>query len=350
MAIAIARNPFHAGHDEPYHVEQALRLETIMAALQYSGMLELVDEIIPQAATERQILAVHDPKVLEVVRSTAQYPKGQIDGDTYTTEFSYKAALWSAGTAISAVDAVLDGRAKHAFALTRPPGHHATDKRPMGFCFFNNVAVAARHALMQHGLQRVAIVDFDVHHGNGTQDCFYDDSQVLFCSTHAAPLYPHTGELQDFGEESGFGLTLNMPLPHFTNDDAIVHMYDEVLIPALESFQPELILVSAGFDGHWQDPIGAFCMSTHGYATLVERLRDAALRLCDGRMVMVLEGGYHLEALTECVLVAFRVLLDLPWGEDRLGKAGMSPQTMREIRLQVEQVAHELKWMHPLLH
>jgi acetoin utilization deacetylase AcuC-like enzyme len=322
MTTAISTNPLHANHDEPRHVEQAARLDAIDAALDASGLRAELIELATQPASEQQILAVHEPQLLSALRSTAAHPHAWLDADTYTTAGSYEAALLTAGAAIQAVQAVVGEQADNAFALVRPPGHHATPRRPMGFCLFNNVAIAARHALGTLGLERVAIVDYDVHHGNGTQDCFYDDGQVLFCSTHAWPLYPGTGAAQEVGVESGYGLTLNIPLPHGTGDAGFYHCYDELMLPALRSFRPELILVSAGYDGHWADPLGPLALSVAGYAALTQRLTRLAGELCGGRIVLVLEGGYDRQALSACVLAALRVLLGADPGADPLGPAG----------------------------
>ena len=321
MTTAIVTNPRQSDHDEPRHVEQAARLAAIENALDVSGLRSEVLQLEPKPASEQQILAVHDPRLLAAVRSTSDYPRAWIDQDTYTTSGSYEAALLAAGAAVVAVDAVVGGTADNAFALVRPPGHHATPFRPMGFCLLNNIAIAARHALIFHRLERVAIVDYDVHHGNGTQDCFYDDGQVLFCSSHAWPLYPGTGATQEVGEEAGYSLTLNVPLPHGTGDEGFRHCYGELIAPALRAFQPQLILVSAGFDAHWADPLGPLALSVNGYAALTQQLTSLAEELCDGKIALVLEGGYNLEALGACAVAALRVLLGQDLGPDPLGRA-----------------------------
>jgi acetoin utilization deacetylase AcuC-like enzyme len=341
MTTAIITNPKHAAHDEPRHVEQAARLLAIEAALDTSDLRGALMELEPQPASERQILAVHEPRLLAAIQSTTSHARAWIDQDTYTTAGSYEAARLAAGAAVGAVEAVVAGQASNAFALVRPPGHHATPYRPMGFCLFNNIAIAARHALAGMGLQRVAIVDYDVHHGNGTQDCFYDDGQVLFCSTHGWPLYPGTGAIREAGEEAGYGLTLNVPLPHGTGDEGFQHCYDELILPAVRSFQPQLILVSAGFDAHWADPLGPLALSVAGYAMLTQKLLTLAEELCEGKIVLVLEGGYDLDALGACVVAALGVLSGREPGADPLGPAGRREPVLSAL---IERVRHE----HPL--
>jgi acetoin utilization deacetylase AcuC-like enzyme len=321
MTTAITTNPVHAPHDDPTHVEVAARLQAIEAALDTSGLRADLLELPARPATEAQILAVHQPRLLQIVRWTASQESVWLGNDTYTTPESFEAALMASGAAVAAVEAVVKGQATNAFALIRPPGHHATPTQPMGFCFFNNVAIAARHA-MGLGITRVAIVDYDVHHGNGTQDCFYDDGQVFFCSTHASPLYPSTGAENEVGVEDGYGATLNLPLPYRTGDTGFQLLYDEVVIPALRQFVPQLILVSAGYDAHWDDPLGPLSLSIDGYAALTRRLVSLAGELCDGKIALMLEGGYSLPALSGSVVAALRVLLGRDPGADPLGPAG----------------------------
>ena len=320
MTTAIVTNPIHEPHDEPTHVERATRLQAIDAALDTTGLRGDLLALAPRRATEAQILAVHTPRLLQMVRWTASQGHAWLGMDTYTTPGSYDAALMSAGGACAVVEAVLAGQASNAFALVRPPGHHATPSEAMGFCFFNNIAIAARHALSL-GVQRVAIVDYDVHHGNGTQDCFYDDGRVFFCSSHASPLYPGTGSEGEVGIEDGYGATLNLPLPYRTGDMGFQMLYDQLVIPALRRFDPQLILVSAGYDSHWDDPLGPLSLSVEGYAALTRRLVALAGEICGGKIVLVLEGGYSLPALAGCVVAAVRVLLGRDPGADPLGPA-----------------------------
>jgi acetoin utilization deacetylase AcuC-like enzyme len=322
MTTAIALNPLHGAHDEPSHVERAARLRAIEEALGTSGLREDLIQLAAQPAGETQILAVHERRLLETVRWTATQEPLWLGVDTYTTPGSWEAARMAAGAAIAAVEAVVIGQVSNAFALVRPPGHHATPAQPMGFCLLNNIVIAARHALDTLGVGRIAIVDYDVHHGNGTQDCFYDDGRVFFCSTHASPFYPGTGALSEVGIEDGYGTTLNLPLPFETGDAGFQQLYDDVVLPALRRFGPELILVSAGYDGHWDDPLGPLTASISGYAALTSRLAALAGEICGGRIALVLEGGYSLPALAGGVVASLRALLGRDPGADPLGPAG----------------------------
>jgi acetoin utilization deacetylase AcuC-like enzyme len=299
-------------------------MHAIMAALDTSGLHPDLVELAPQPASEVQILAVHQRRMLEFVRAAASRGPQWLGADTYIMPESWDVARMAAGAAVSAVEAVLSGQASNAFALVRPPGHHATPSQPMGFCLLNNIAIAARHALDVLNIERVAIVDFDVHHGNGTQDCFYDDGRVFFCSTHASPLYPGTGAADDVGIEDGYGVTLNLPLPYQTGDAGFQLLYDQVVLPALRRFAPQLILVSAGYDAHWDDPLGPLSLSINGYAALTQRLVTLADELCGGKIVLVLEGGYSPVALAGGVLASLRVLLRRAPGADPLGPASQA--------------------------
>ena len=320
MTTALIRTTSHTQHDEPRHVEQAARLVAVEQALAASGLMAQAQVSVAKPAREQSIRAVHSGRMIEMLQYISYEGEAWIDSDTYAMIGSYDAAAQAAGAAIDAVAAVVGGQAANGFALVRPPGHHATPERSMGFCLLNNIAIAARYATDVLGLERVAIVDYDVHHGNGTQDCFYDDGRVLFCSSHATPLYPGTGDAGEVGHGAGYGLTLNAPLPYGVGDSGFQQLYSELIIPALHRFQPQLILVSAGFDAHWDDPIGPLALTSSGYAKLTSLLKHAASDLCDGRLVLVLEGGYSLRALAESANAALGVLLGQPQ-PDALGRA-----------------------------
>ncbi len=342
MTTAIVTDERYLSHTDPTHVERAERLLSIQRALDTSGVRAMVQQLTPRPATQDELLAVHTTDHVDTINRYAVRGGGYIDTDTYMVEGTLEAAYLAAGGAITAVAAVLEGTAPNAFAFVRPPGHHATPDRAMGFCLFNNIAVAARAALQQFGLARVAIVDYDVHHGNGTQDIFYRDGQVLFCSTHAAPYYPGTGRVDEIGTGDGAGATLNVPMPYGVGDVGYQRVFEQVIMPALHRFQPQLILVSAGYDAHWSDPIGPMVVSVQGFASMTKMLADAAGELCDGRIVLVLEGGYNLEAVGASALASLQVLLGQTPAPGEMGRiTAPEPELTRLIAT--------LQQQHPLL-
>jgi acetoin utilization deacetylase AcuC-like enzyme len=341
----ILTDPSFDGHTWHGHVEQAERLVAIRQALGASNLRNELRHYEVHPALETDLEAVHTSRMLAQVRNLASYGGGQIDADTYVTSESWDTACLAAGATVGAVEAVAGATAHNAFALVRPPGHHATPSRAMGFCLINNIAVAARYARRRLGVGRVAIVDYDVHHGNGTQDIFYDDPSVLFCSTHAAPFYPGTGSVGEMGDRADApGTTLNVPLPFGTGNRGYKQIFEQVITPALRQFRPELILVSAGFDAHWSDPLGPMVLSVSGFAQLNRALLDLADELCDSRLVMVLEGGYNLDALGACVVASVRQLLGRSPGPDPIGEVD-APEPLPEI----ERVITILQDRHPLL-
>lgn len=280
----------------PGHAERPERLRAVIRALE-AAHPDLDWQQAPRA-TRGQLLRAHDEHLLETVLESAPQGLLQLDPDTVLSPHSAEAALRAAGAGVAAVDAVLAGRTRRAFCAVRPPGHHATAGAAMGFCLFNNVAVAARHAIDRHGLERVAIVDFDVHHGNGTQAIFEREPRVLYASSHQWPLYPHTGARG----ETGVGNIFNAPLPEGSGSDAFRRAWREALLPAVDAFRPQLLLVSAGFDGHRNDPLAGLLLETDDFAWITRELVALAERHGDGRIVSTLEGGYDLAALAEaCV-------------------------------------------------
>jgi acetoin utilization deacetylase AcuC-like enzyme len=288
------------GH--PERVERAEVMQVIASEFRQRGGAV----VEPRAATDAELTRVHDRDYLSLIGETAGRAIA-LDPDTFTSPDSYDVALLAAGAAVAAVDHVLDGTGNAALALVRPPGHHAERNRAMGFCLFNNIAIAAAHA-RAHGLERVAIVDYDVHHGNGTQWSFYDDPSVLFVSSHQFPFYPGTGAANEIGAGPGAGFTVNLPLSAGATDADYELAYAAIAIPVLKQFTPELILVSAGFDAHMDDPLGQMRVTTPQFARVAALLREIADECCAGRLVAITEGGYDLRALAASLRASIDVL------------------------------------------
>ena len=311
MTVAVYDHPIFREHDSGAgHPERPGRLDAIRRGLHDANLDERVRWLEPRDATEAELRRVHTAAHVARIAATDGRTV-RFDADTQAGPHSYAAALMAAGAACDAVERVLDGTIQRAFCLVRPPGHHAEAARAMGFCLFNNVAVAAAHALAR-GLTRVAVIDFDVHHGNGTQDIFAADPRVLYVSSHAWPFYPGTGALQETGEGDGRGFTVNLPMPAGAGDDEFGHVYREVVTPIARAFDPELVLVSAGFDAWGGDPLAPMALTEAGYAELAAACLDAARGAAKGRAVFVLEGGYALEGLAKAGAAVTRQLLGDP--------------------------------------
>ena len=298
MSVVLVTSDRFADHlTPPGHPERVERAETMQVVASHwrkqGGVVTA-----PREASDEDLLRVHGAAHVEALKK-ARGRAGMIDADTYLSPESDEVARLAAGAVLTAVDHVLDGSGQRAVVLVRPPGHHAETNRAMGFCLYNNVAVGAAWARAR-GLKRVAIVDYDVHHGNGTQWTFYDDPSVLFVSSHQYPFYPGTGAAGETGKEAGVGYTVNFPLEAGATDADYDRVYSAAVIPLLEQFQPELLLVSAGFDAHERDPLGQMRVTTDGFGVLSTRLLRAADELCQGRIVFVSEGGYDTQALAEC--------------------------------------------------
>jgi acetoin utilization deacetylase AcuC-like enzyme len=286
------------------HTENSDTKRRFRNLLDVSGLLDQLVPIAPRPATVEELTRFHTPEYVEHVRELSAGAGGEgVDGTTVIGKGTYEVALLSAGGVIEAVDAVLDGTVDNAYALVRPCGHHALPDAAMGFCIFGNVAIAAHHARVVRGLERVAIVDWDVHHGNGTQAGFYDDPSVLTISLHQDNCFPpQSGLLEETGEGAGEGFNLNVPLPPGSGDGAYEAAFQQLVIPALERFQPQLILVASGLDASAMDPLGRMMVSPKGYGRLAELLLEAAGRICEGRVVMAHEGGYSAELVPFCGL------------------------------------------------
>jgi acetoin utilization deacetylase AcuC-like enzyme len=356
MATALVYDPIFLEHiTPPNHPEQPERLRRPMEVLKLLGWMEREGLVLlsPRAATEDELAAVHDRRYIHQVRAAAgkAAEKEAISGrasyffatDTYVSAKSYEAAIHAAGAPLTAIDAIMRSEVENAYCLVRPPGHHAVAESAMGFCLFNNVAVAARYAIDRYGLERIMIVDYDVHHGNGTQEMFYSDPRVLYISTHQAPFYPGTGLSEELGEGPGYGTTINIPLPAGTGWETLDPVFRQVIAPAADRYDPQLMLVSSGFDAHWADPLGGMNVSTAGFSKLIGILIEEAKFLCQGHIVFVQEGGYNIEAMAGCVPTAINLLLGDDAAVDSLGQA----RTLN-YRVNTDVLIAELRRIHNL--
>lgn len=295
----------------PGHPERPARIDAVLSALDEAGLTEQMPRVPPRAATEGEIAACHTRKYIEVVKhDSARGYEALSTGDTPLSAESLDIALQAVGGILNAVDAVVEWRARNAFCAVRPPGHHATPDRGMGFCIFNNVALAARYAQRRHGVDRVLVADWDVHHGNGTQEIFYADGSVFFFSTHQHPWYPGTGLPYETGAGAGRGATLNCPFPAGSGRAEILGAFQDRLLPAARDFRPDLVLVSAGFDSRLGDPLGRFMLGDADFADLTTLVLEIADTYAGGRLVSVLEGGYSLEGLASATVAHVSALME----------------------------------------
>jgi len=321
LLTGIVYDPVFLKHDQTGHPETAKRLESIITGLKEKDLFEKVVKIESRQAVTDEITLCHSKDYVGYVKEYCENGGGFLDPDTYSNKYSYSAAATAVGSSVDLTKAVIKKELKNGFALLRPPGHHALSNRSMGFCLFGNIAIAAKVALTQPGINKVAIVDFDVHHGNGTQVLVGDDPNVLFISTHQYPYYPGTGSISEMGRGDAEGTIVNIPLPAGVGDDGFQKVYEYVIIPSLEKFSPDLILVSAGYDAHWDDPLASLNLSLTGYNWISRELIKTAKRVCDGRIVFFLEGGYNLQVLSNGVANTIRGLLGIDLFEDPLGKS-----------------------------
>ncbi len=292
----------YLNHDTgPGHPERPDRLRASLAVLQQSDVWEQLNHIEPIPATLEQIAYAHNPAYSEHIRLHCER-EIPLTYDTTVCHESFEIALLSTGGVLRAADAVATGVVQNAFAMVRPPGHHATPGQSMGFCLFNNIAVTARYLQQAHGIGKVAIVDWDVHHGNGTQDIFYEDESVFFFSIHQSPLYPGTGSSRERGSGEAHGTTLNVPVPAGSGDAEYRKVFTDILIPALRDFSPDFLLISAGFDAHYLDPLAGTEVTADGFAALTDLMLAFAEETTSGRVVSALEGGYSLEGISESVV------------------------------------------------
>jgi acetoin utilization deacetylase AcuC-like enzyme len=327
MKTAFHVDEIYLRHRNPEgHPERGARIEALLELAKRADQLGV--DVIPsrRRATVEELSRVHTPEYVETIASTAGRSL-MLDPDTFTVAESYQVACHAAGAALDLVDRVLAREFDNAFAAVRPPGHHAERERAMGFCLFNNVAVAAAHALERHGLDRVLVVDWDVHHGNGTQDIFWSDGRVLFVSLHQFPFYPGSGRVEEVGEADGRGFTVNIPMPRGFGDDEWTAAFRRVVEPIAHRFEPQLVLVSAGFDAHANDPLGGMRVTERGFAAMADSLLSIAREHAQGHLIALLEGGYDLAALSACVETVLGRLTACKHGASGAGGEVSGPAT-----------------------
>ncbi|MCP4174397.1 MAG: histone deacetylase [Fuerstiella sp.] len=296
-------------HKTGNHPECAARLEHVHAKLKSSGLMSQVNRVAVQAASDNDVVRVHSARHLEVVRSLADAGGGRIDADTVVSPHSATTAWLAVGSGVDAVVRVINQEDHQALCLVRPPGHHAVPDSAMGFCLLGNVAVAARTAVQRLGVSRVLVVDWDVHHGNGTQDVFYEDENVTFFSAHRFPFYPGSGRKSETGRGAGLGTVFNLPLRFGTSRKDYLTAFENALTAAADQCRPELVIISAGFDAHAEDPIGSLGLQTDDFAYLTKLVMQVAATHANGRLISMLEGGYNVERLADCVELHLKTLI-----------------------------------------
>jgi acetoin utilization deacetylase AcuC-like enzyme len=325
LAPGYVYDPVYLEHDTGDHPESALRLEAIITGLDMKFIRQQLKLVKARPATLEELATVHQPEYISRIEAYCRQGGGSWDIDTVMSTSSYKAALYAAGGSIAAVEAVVKKSVSSAYALVRPPGHHATFNNAMGFCLFNNIAVAANYALKTFQMERVLIIDFDAHHGNGTQEAFVHNSHVLYISTHQYTLFPGTGLFNEAKHGSDTRAAINIPLPAGCGDNEYKQVFDEIIVPATRRFNPELILVSAGYDGHWADEISNMRLSLEGYYYITRVIQQLAVELCGGRSVFCLEGGYNLHVLSNAINATFSFWLGDKYLDDPLGPPPQKP-------------------------
>jgi acetoin utilization deacetylase AcuC-like enzyme len=342
MTVAFVTSPLHIEHFAAGHPESPDRLEAVLSLLRECGLLERLLTVEARDATADELALVHDPRYIEALDRACAEGGGWADMDTYMTARSCAAARQAVGAVVAATDAVLSGDSRSAFCAVRPPGHHARPTQAMGFCLANNVAIAAAHA-HSRGIERIAIIDIDVHHGNGTQDAFYSEPDILYVSTHQYPYYPGTGRLEEIGEGEAAGTNVNIPLAAGSGDEEYATAFERVVEPIVRRFEPHLVLVSCGFDAHFADPLASMSLSASGYGDLASRIVRMAGEYSDGRLVVALEGGYDLTAIAWGARIVIETMLGETPAPDPLGRApGGLPARDVDALLEEERRVHGL--------
>ncbi len=320
--VGIVLDRLYAEHDNGMgHPESRERVLAIVDMLRYTNLFEEVIHIKARNATKEEIMLVHEPRYYETIARTKGKPRVFLDADTSTCALSFDAAVRAVGGILSAIDSILRGEVSRALPIVRPPGHHAEAGRAMGFCLFNNIAVGAAYLTRIEGLKRVLVMDWDLHHGNGTQHIFYDKSEVLYFSVHQYPYYPGTGGLAEIGEGQGKGYNVNVPLSSGMGDNEYIRIFEEILSPVIDQYEPQFILVSAGFDTYFDDPLGGMKVTPQGFSKMTRFLTDAADKHCQSNIVFILEGGYNLDGLWVSIKEVVEELMDKKLSDYKLSES-----------------------------
>jgi acetoin utilization deacetylase AcuC-like enzyme len=346
-AVAIVRDPVYRRHSNgPMHPEGPDRLVTIDRMIDEFPLKDHLADIPPRDAAFEELAWIHEPLYIQRIEQTRDSSFTVLDPDTSANADSYDAAVRAAGGTMAAAEAVISGRYPAAFAFVRPPGHHAEAGQARGFCLFNNIAIAAMYAIQRHGLKRVLIVDWDVHHGNGTMHSFYESERVLYFSIHQYPHYPGTGRIDAIGRGEGLGYTVNVPLPGGQGDGDYLYVFRQLLIPLARAYAPQLILVSAGFDTHRNDPLAGMGMTSNAYGRMTSVIQQLAEECCPGRLAFTLEGGYDRTALSEGVAAVLSSLIQGPAGDHKtvgVGEKEPSRDRSADVEVETRRVVEEVR-------
>ena len=308
MRTGLIYHPDFLKHDTGHHPENKLRLIKTVEYLDKIDLLNKLENISFEPANENDLKLIHSPEQIVTVKNACSENTAFLDPDTSVSAKSYEISLLAVGGTLKAVHQVAKNKNKNAFCLIRPPGHHSTPSHSMGFCLFNNAAIAVRYLQKRLNHQRILIIDWDAHHGNGTQEAFYDDPTVLYFSTHHYPFYPGTGSSEEKGEKEGFGYNINVPLSSGSGDKEYISAFDQILKPAAEKFKPDFTLISAGFDAHMDDPLGGMAVTDKGFKILTEITMDIANKYCNNKIVSILEGGYNIRTLPKTIAAHLEIL------------------------------------------
>jgi acetoin utilization deacetylase AcuC-like enzyme len=341
LKTGLVFDPVFLKHNQSGHPENAKRLDAILTGLKESELIEKLIQAKSRFAEIEEILFCHAEEYVKHLKEFCKKGGGYLDPDTYSNKYSFNAASTAVGSSIDLTKAVIKGELKNGFALVRPPGHHAIANRSMGFCLFGNISISAKAALQQQGVEKIAIVDFDVHHGNGTQALIGDDPNILFISSHQYPFYPGTGNIREIGKGEAEGKVINIPLEAGVGDNGFKKVYEEIVLPALRRFNPDLMLVSAGYDAHWDDPLANLNLSLRGYNWISRELIRLADDICSGKIIFFLEGGYNLNVLQYGVTNTIRSMMGIEFFDDPIGLSKIPEPDINKLINELRQI-HKL--------